>query len=154
MPVIQHTDFITPEECAGWRVDYDMRAPASPHRGYSGEPYVYLPRNRIWGLTDRIADLSEEGVKFESAVLACLLPNGWHPPHIDNGRPNIAHRVFSAIVYLSSDFRGGKLRFSNENLEITPHEGLMVAFPASLEHEVRQVTAGRRYSIAMWFRKR
>jgi predicted 2-oxoglutarate/Fe(II)-dependent dioxygenase YbiX len=81
------------------------------------------------------------------------------PPHADaestDGTPHpFPYRNFAAIIYLNSDFEGGRISFPNfDNFcpEIKP--GMLVAFPGTLDylHGVSKVTSGNRYTIAGFF---
>ena len=76
--------------------------------------------------------------------------------HVD--KANIASYDFSALLYLSdfeTDFRGGEFVFCDQdaNRIVEPRMGRLVAFTSGPEnlHQVRTVTAGARYVLAMWF---
>ena len=62
-------------------------------------------------------------------------------------------RDISSLVYLTEDFNGGKLIFSELNLEIEPTAGSAVYFPSSKEfrHEVTELLSGvRLVSTCFW----
>jgi len=77
--------------------------------------------------------------------------------HVD--KANIASYDYSALIYLSdygSDFDGGKFAFcDNGRVDhiVEPRKGRLVAFTSGPEnlHQVRNVTRGTRYVLAMWF---
>ena len=77
--------------------------------------------------------------------------------HVD--KANIASYDYSALLYLSTgggaDFEGGELAFLDGDAErlVTPRAGRLVAFSSGLEnlHQVREVTRGERFVLAMWF---
>ena len=76
--------------------------------------------------------------------------------HVD--KANIASYDYSALLYLSdfgTDFRGGEFVFCDQdaNRIVEPRMGRLVAFASGPEnlHQVRTVTAGGRYVLAMWF---
>ncbi len=75
------------------------------------------------------------------------------PVHVDNADPRLAHREFSAVVYLQDDFDGGELYFPHLNLAIKPQTGMLVAFPSGpgYAHGVRAVTSGERLTLAAFF---
>jgi hypothetical protein len=68
-------------------------------------------------------------------------PVGIHmPPHADNAHPDgsphdMAHRDFSAIVYLNDDYQGGEFYFTALDTVIKPKKGMLVAFTAGFYHE-------------------
>jgi len=80
-------------------------------------------------------------------------------PHADNVEqdgvtPNTSPwREFGGVIYLNSDFDGGKIYYPNLNIEVTPRTGMMVIHPANLKytHGVSEVTKGKRYTISTFF---
>lgn len=68
-------------------------------------------------------------------------PVGIHmPPHADNANPDgsphaMAHRDFSAIVYLNDDYQGGEFYFTALDTVVKPKKGMLVAFTAGFYHE-------------------
>jgi hypothetical protein len=68
-------------------------------------------------------------------------PVGIHmPPHAENANPDgsphaMAHRDFSAIVYLNDDYQGGEFYFTALDTVIKPKKGMLVAFTAGFYHE-------------------
>jgi hypothetical protein len=77
-----------------------------------------------------------------------LVEGGWVPNHT-------GWRSYSAIVYLNdggADFSGGVLSFPGHGETVVPRAGRMVGFPSGHEylHAVSEVTAGRRYTVAVW----
>jgi predicted 2-oxoglutarate/Fe(II)-dependent dioxygenase YbiX len=78
---------------------------------------------------------------------------------------DLANRKISVVVFLNDcesgagcGFEGGILafigRFSGpveaNRLEVRPEEGMLVAFPADLLHEVTRVKGGIRFTIVSW----
>ncbi len=63
-------------------------------------------------------------------------------------------RDVSFILYVNDAFTGGKLRFPGQDLEITPKEGLLVAFPSSAAylHEAEPTESGQRFALVSWAR--
>ena len=89
---------------------------------------------------------------------------GFYGPHRDQGHdpqwPSAARRRIAVVVFLNSGgFIGGERMIYTEpradnlrdTLEITPREGLLVAFDAARLHEVRPVSGGIRDVIVDWF---
>ena len=78
--------------------------------------------------------------------------------HVD--KANIGSYDYSALLYLSDysvDFQGGKFAFCHDDVAkvVEPRMGRLVAFTSGPEnlHQVRQVTQGSRFVLAMWFTK-
>jgi len=88
-------------------------------------------------------------------------------PHQDEKeRVSDSSRKISVVVFLNSQtmgpnvvFSGGDIIFykdmahnmARDGFRCCPEEGLLVAFPSYLIHEVDEVTGGIRYSIVSWF---
>lgn len=74
---------------------------------------------------------------------------GYYHSHTDSG---VINRSLSVIITLNDDYEGGELCFFNGEYVISPKKNRMIAFPSSFmfPHEVKEVTAGTRYSIACW----
>jgi predicted 2-oxoglutarate/Fe(II)-dependent dioxygenase YbiX len=94
------------------------------------------------------------------------LPGGFYRPHRDKGDlpswPGAASRQLAVVVFLNSSrdagiregFAGGVLRLYPEDsdpIDIVPVEGLLVAFPATLLHEVTRVGDAVRDAVVDWF---
>ena len=91
---------------------------------------------------------------------------GFYKPHVDRAHvpswPLTERRQMTVVLFLESSrdaepsggFDGGLLRlFPDEGdpIDILPKGGWLVAFPASMPHEVTRVTTGRRNTIVDWF---
>jgi predicted 2-oxoglutarate/Fe(II)-dependent dioxygenase YbiX len=91
---------------------------------------------------------------------------GFYRRHVDRAHvpswPSSARRQVTAVLFLGSslevepsgEFGGGALRlFPDEeaSFDIVPTRGMLVAFPASIAHEVMLVTSGQRDAIVDWF---
>lgn len=75
----------------------------------------------------------------------------WEPNHTPQ-------RTFTALLYLNSNpdaFVGGELVFRHDEVTVTPKVGTLVLAPTSgrYEHEVREVTHGTRWLLAVWFKR-
>lgn len=75
----------------------------------------------------------------------------WEPNHTPR-------RTFTALLYLNSNpeaFAGGELVFRRDEVTVTPKAGTLVLAPTSgrYEHEVREVTHGTRWLLAVWFKR-
>ncbi len=78
------------------------------------------------------------------------------PPHADNANPDgspheMAHRDFSAVIYLNDDYRGGEFRFTRLDLTIRPRKGMLLAFTAGLYHEHAVLRVEGRERLTMPF---
>ncbi len=93
-------------------------------------------------------------------------PGGFYRPHVDwsdsPAWPDAARRRVAAVVFLNGSrtadatgqFDGGVLRLlpdQGEAQDIVPRAGTLVAFPASLFHEVTTVENGVRDAAVDWF---
>ena len=101
---------------------------------------------------------------FAETTLFSVMDTGASVPlHADNERKQAAgwgpnHTSwcdFAAILYLGTcgvEFSGGELVFPNKGITAVPETGTLVAFPCGheFEHEVREVTTGRRQAIYVW----
>ena len=77
-------------------------------------------------------------------------------PHVD--KANRASYDYSALLYLNthgSEFEGGEFAFidAGDDKLVHPIQGRLLTFTSGLEnlHQVREVTRGTRYVLAMWF---
>ena len=67
-------------------------------------------------------------------------------------------RKLSMTVQLNDDYEGGEFqvaRCCRGKLQIETMEkakGTVIVFPSSLEHRVKKVTSGERYSLVAWFK--
>lgn len=171
MTILQRCPIVGAATCQKLIDIYDYISPNVNEKDYSGFPVVHcstvLERQFVKDIVNNchitIAEHFNENMLLpETVTLNCLGPGGWHPRHADNARqqpdgtwvPNhTPQRDLSAILYLNDGFKGGKIFFDRQMEEIQPKTGMLVAFPStsSYPHEVRLVTHGRRYSLAMWF---
>ena len=93
---------------------------------------------------------------------------GFYAPHVDwsdsLGWPDAARRQVALVVFLASStaadpagpFDGGILRLfpdggPDEVVEVAPRRGTLLAFPATLLHEVTVVQRGERDAIVDWY---
>jgi hypothetical protein len=85
-------------------------------------------------------------------------PGAYARPHSDNtdmeGNSTPFERSrYAAFLYLNENFKGGVLKFSNQDISIVPKIGTLVAFAGGFEniHEVTIVTEGIRYTIGSFW---
>jgi predicted 2-oxoglutarate/Fe(II)-dependent dioxygenase YbiX len=88
--------------------------------------------------------------RFEGFKIACYDAGtgGFFRPHRDNLSPATAHRVFGLTLNLNDEYEGGELRFPEYGNQLyRPAEGVALVFSGTHLHEVRDVTAGRRFVL-------
>ena len=76
----------------------------------------------------------------------------WNVP--DNPIMHGKTRKISMSLLLNTDFEGGELSMSEGKTPLfsaKPETGNMFFFPSYLQHQVKPVTKGTRYSLVMWF---
>jgi predicted 2-oxoglutarate/Fe(II)-dependent dioxygenase YbiX len=90
---------------------------------------------------------------------------GFYKPHHDRAIvpewPGAARRLVAVVVFLNSsrardergEFSGGDLQLfvDTQPVDIHPLQGLLVAFPADVLHQVTVVREGTRDTIVDWF---
>lgn len=88
-------------------------------------------------------------LQLETHQLVMWPAGAGQPVHVDKRRASTTH---AAIVYLNDGFVGGQTYFPDIGEEVQPQHGLLAAFPGgALPHGVRPITAGTRYTLALWF---
>jgi predicted 2-oxoglutarate/Fe(II)-dependent dioxygenase YbiX len=88
--------------------------------------------------------------RFEGFKIACYdaATGGFFRPHRDNLTPSTAHRVFALTLNLNEGYEGGALRFPEYGNQLyRPDAGAALIFSCAHLHEVRDVTAGRRFVL-------
>jgi predicted 2-oxoglutarate/Fe(II)-dependent dioxygenase YbiX len=133
------------------------------------------PSTRL-ALEERLDAIREQVAAYFSAPLTGregvgLLrypPGGFFRPHRDRGDvdawPAAARRRIAVVVFLTTSrdvdqtgtFSGGALRFIPDDdrqpsIEMIPRAGTLVAFPATMLHEVTEVLEGTRDSVVDWY---
>lgn len=134
---------------------------------------VERARQRIiidFGLSERAA-IEAEPVLYESGALLTRLQARWehdmweisgedeHPywnAHVD--KANVASYDYGALLYLNTQgehYEGGDFAFidAHEDCLVRPRAGRFLVFTAGPEnlHQVRRVTEGTRFVLAMWY---
>lgn len=104
----------------------------------------------------------------EGAGFVRYLPGGFYSRHMDwtdsPAWPAAVRRQIAAIVFLGTsaaadrggDFEGGVLRLypagpEGAPVDVVPRRGMLVAFPATMLHEVTVVRHGVRDAIVDWY---
>ena len=72
-------------------------------------------------------------------------------PHIDDSVPEYGKCIATAILYLNDDYEGGEICYPDTGESYHPKAGTMILHPGGIKHEVKPVTKGSRYIIAMGF---
>jgi hypothetical protein len=73
---------------------------------------------------------------------------GFFRAHRDNLSPATSHRVFALTLNLNDGYVGGELRFPEYGNQLyRPDAGAALVFSCAHLHEVRDVTAGRRFVL-------
>jgi predicted 2-oxoglutarate/Fe(II)-dependent dioxygenase YbiX len=91
-----------------------------------------------------------QATRFEGFKIACYdaATGGYFRQHRDNLTPATAHRVFALTLNLNDGYEGGQLRFPEyANHLYQPAPGAALVFSCAHLHEVRDVTAGRRFVL-------
>lgn len=131
------------------------------------EPVIAMVEGTLDALRVRIAEFYR--VSLESREGTGFLryeTGGFYKPHVDRADvpswPLTAKRQITVVLFLESSrdidpaggFSGGVLRLfpdDGDSIDVVPERGTLVAFPASMPHEVTPVTSGRRDTIVDWF---
>jgi hypothetical protein len=60
---------------------------------------------------------------------------------------------FTCLFYLNGNFKGGELKFKNNDLVFKPSKGSLLIFPGHEPHEILMLEEGNRYMISAYFFK-
>jgi predicted 2-oxoglutarate/Fe(II)-dependent dioxygenase YbiX len=119
--------------------------------------------------TARVRLAEETGMTLgvrEGTGFLRYLPGGFYRPHRDRGDvpswPGAALRQLAVVLFLNTareagdpeGFTGGVLRLypdDGDPVDIVPVEGMLVAFPATVLHEVTRVSGAVRDAAVDWF---
>ena len=60
--------------------------------------------------------------------------------------------LYSSIIYLNNDYRGGELWFPKQDYKTKPEPGTLILFPATCmyPHEVAEITDGYKYTYSLF----
>ena len=98
-----------------------------------------------------------EGMRLtEPGQFTHYLTGGFYEWHMDNdvvGKHQPPVRKISMTLLLSdpSTFEGGELEFMSKGKTAKLKQGQAIFFSSWLQHRVKPVTKGERYSLVMWF---
>ena len=98
-----------------------------------------------------------EGMRLtEPGQFTHYLTGGFYEWHMDNdvtGKHQPPVRKISMTLLLSdpSTFEGGELEFMSKGKTAKLKQGQAIFFASWLQHRVKPVTKGERYSLVMWF---
>ena len=128
-----------------------------------------LVQDRLWEVMPELERRFSCEVSQISGATALIYREGDHfAAHSDGGGDDapveVRRRRASLVLALNdgaTDFSGGELEFyagaapevakrSPPLLSVRSQAGLLIAFGSSMVHRVAPVTAGRRYSLALW----
>lgn len=84
-------------------------------------------------------------------------PGMEQPPHADDMTntevKGLEGRVFGSIIYLNTDYEGGKTYYPDYKIEITPEVGKLAVHPGNIEHlhGVTKIEGNIRYTISSFW---
>jgi PKHD-type hydroxylase len=154
----------------GFGVDDDARRGRIARLGAGSEELV---QQRLWGVMEQLETRFGCEISHISGVTALIYDRGDHfAAHSDGGGDDdapveVRRRRVSLVLALNDgdgeppEFSGGELELFDGSLPdiaarsapamvVRSSPGLLVAFASSTIHRVAPVTAGRRYSLALW----
>jgi hypothetical protein len=82
-------------------------------------------------------------------------PGDEHGTHFDGKYPVMGQRVFGAVMYLNSDFKGGRTFYPDYDLEIEPVPKRLIIHPGTIDyiHGVTEIESGMRYTVSAFWSK-
>tara|TARA_B110000211_G_scaffold204148_1_gene237472 strand:- start:64 stop:618 length:555 start_codon:yes stop_codon:yes gene_type:complete len=60
-------------------------------------------------------------------------------------------RKLSMTIVLNDEYEGGEFQFFNDKTLIKEKQGTVIIFPSYMQHRVRPIKSGIRYSLVVWF---
>ena len=112
--------------------------------------------NKIKKFIENEFNLTEE-IYPDVSTICRWFPGMEQPPHADDMTntevKGLEHRIFGSIIYLNTDYSGGKTYYPNYNQEITPELGKLAVHPGDVDHlhGVTKIEDGIRYTIAAFW---
>lgn len=86
-------------------------------------------------------------------VINKYFTNTYMGSHVDSENDNM---LFSIVVYLNDNYKGGEIKFPQHNIKIKPAAGSVIIFPSKnpYYHEPLPVTQGEKYMCpGFWYKK-
>ena len=74
----------------------------------------------------------------------------WSAPVNQGIHTDFEEHVWTSILYLNDDFKGGHTFIEGE--KIPPKKGSVITFKGELKHGVEEVTEGNRFTISVWYK--
>jgi hypothetical protein len=111
----------------------------------------------------RIKDfIQKEYMLLDEVYPDVMTINRWfpgmeQPPHADDMTntevKGLEGRVFGSIIYLNTDYEGGKTYYPDYKIEITPEVGKLAVHPGNVEHlhGVTKVEGNTRYTLSSFW---
>jgi hypothetical protein len=166
--IVKVPKFISDEECVILIRAFESNALTNSANGFWDNMIVYpgtISDRDVLGLmaktSHRTRDIIRQEYKpeeiYSDSIMLCRWDVGKQlTPHIDNQDTHeysTPWRNYSSLVYLNNDYEGGEIFFPRLNLSLKPAAGMLVIFSSGAEHEhgVKEVTAGRRYTMPSWY---
>lgn len=82
-------------------------------------------------------------------------PGDEHGTHFDGKYPVMGQRMFGAVMYLNSNFEGGRTFYPDYDLEIEPVPKRLIIHPGTSDyiHGVTEIESGMRYTLSAFWSK-
>jgi hypothetical protein len=146
-------------------IDPDVRDFIGFHWGDTDENLLNLSQPVIREIMQKatldIKSLMEKNFNLKLKLKRCLVQSiytggevGYHwDDHYAEKEDGVAQNIYSAILYLSSNYEGGEINFSKVEIELKPDPGTLVFFPGieHFEHAVNEVISGERTNFILFF---
>lgn len=161
--IFEIENFLSPFECTkivNWFKD-------QPKTKFDDNPYWSNRTINYSRINDtEIKKLIESNRIDRTLMIRMLFDTDYYPDYtdlvywndglnMDSHCDNLNHfyyRKVSTVLYLNDSYKGGETFFTNQNVQIVPKIGKLVAYPSSgdYSHGVNRVE-GDRYTFPMWF---
>lgn len=82
-------------------------------------------------------------------------PGDEHGTHFDGKYPVMGQRMFGTVMYLNSNFEGGRTFYPKYDLEIEPISKRLIIHPGTIDyiHGVTEIESGMRYTLSAFWSK-
>ena len=144
------------KKATGGSYDTKMRITTISWIPFKAMPQMYLMIERSMNQVNR-NHFGYEGMKLTEPEQFTEYPKGgfydWHMDNDVTGKHQPPVRKISMTLLLSdpSTFEGGDLEIMSKGKTAKLKQGQAIFFASWLQHRVKQVTQGGRYSLGMWF---